>query len=144
MEKSCVAGTLNEQLHRLKRLSRSGAFLKDSQLVQVDEFPNAIFANAMQVWRMSLHVGDVVFHENTAGKLVACAIDDGVCYGIVEMFQEESSVSDSASIWRVNTMTHRVIPAQELQQALRACAHGPSKGKNSYNELSHKFTTVNL
>ena len=71
----------------------------------------------MQVLGMLLRVDDVVFHGDNAGLLKACVLEDGVLYGIVELWQPIGVVTPHAKRWRSQTGDVRLIDACEMDQA---------------------------
>ena len=121
MEMTVLSGTLNAQIASLQTLNGPCCFL-DSPIV-MDVLPDVLFADSMQVWGMSMRVGDVVFHRGSAGKLAACALEDGVFHGIVEMFVEFAVITKKAKTWQIGTRDFRAVPANDLDQAAHIYTH---------------------
>jgi hypothetical protein len=115
MERTILSGTLNAQVAALQTLKGPCCLLDEP--VQVDALPDTFFADSMQVWGMSLHVGDVVFHGDAAGKLLSCVLEHDALYGIVDMFIQTAVLTPHAKRWRCGAADIQLILAGELDQA---------------------------
>ena len=116
MERTLLSGTLNAQISSLETLNGPCCLL-DNRPMTMNGLPHTLFADSVQVWGMSLSVGDVAFHRDNAGKVLACVLEEGSFYCILEMFAPSAVLTPHAKRWRLNTGDVKFIPAQELEQA---------------------------
>ena len=116
LERTLLSGTLNAQMASLQTLSGPCCFL-DNSPVRMDVPPDALFADSMQVWDMEMQVDDIIFHQDSAGKLLACVLEEGSFYGIVEMFIETAVVSHVLKPGESTLAISEVVPAHEMDQA---------------------------
>ena len=116
MEEYTLSGTMNSQIVSMQTLKGSCCFLDPP--VATNVLPDTLFADSMMVWGMPLRVDDVVFYDRNAGKLVACALENGLFYGLVEMFIAKEVTSPCAQVWQIDTGDVKLVPAVDLTQAL--------------------------
>ena len=116
IERTILSGVLNEQLRQLQTF-HGACCLLDTTPFTIHNLPDTLFGDEMQVLGMSLRVDDVVFHGDNAGLLKACVLEEGVLYGIVELWQPMGVVTPHAKRWRSQTGDVRLIDATEMDQA---------------------------
>ena len=116
LERTILSGVLNDQLCNLQTLHGACCLLGNSPFT-LSSLPDTLFGDEMQVLGMLLRVDDVVFHGDNAGLLKACVLEDGVLYGVVELWQPIGVVTPHAKRWHSQTGDVRLIDACEMDQA---------------------------
>ena len=120
-ERTLLSGVINSHIASLQTMKGPVHFV-DTPIRMSAHLPDTLCADSMVVRHMTLRVGDVIFREASAGKLLACVLEGGFFYGLVEMFTFADEETLHAKAWRVRTGDIELIPAHEMDQVRAASA----------------------
>ena len=115
-ERSVLSGVINAQVSNLQSLN--GRWCLHANTTCVDAFPGVQFANSLEISGVKLSIDDIIFHHDTPGKLVACALQDGILLVIAEMWSPVEIETPHARRWRCGKQDVRLIPAAEVDLAV--------------------------
>jgi len=114
-ERSVLSGTLNIMMASLEHFRGPCMFEGSTRIIPA--LPNTVFAESMVIWAASFSVGDVVLYQNAAGELCACALEAGMYYGVVDMFDHVQSITRFGHKWQ-SVGNIKLIPARDLTLAI--------------------------
>lgn len=98
-EASTLAGNMASQKHSLQDGNACGDGLRGDRGSLV-EFPSARVADSLVYGQLRLKTGDLAQHRRGTGLILACALEDGALFVIVNRLDKVQELSPHCSKWR--------------------------------------------